>query len=90
MLPVAKSVINDEVRKKIAMFCDVREHAIIESTTVDNIYELPLILQGTRFPDNYALHKLNIDLPEADMSEWKAMIEKGQTPGAPSNYWVSR
>ena len=60
------------------MFCDVREHAIIESTTVDNIYELPLILQGTRFPDNYALHKLNIDLPEADMSEWKAMIEKAK------------
>lgn len=69
--------INDEVRKKIAMFCDVREHAIIESTTVDNIYELPLILQEQGF-DNYALHKLNIDLPEADMSEWKAMIEKAK------------
>lgn len=67
--------INDEIRKKLAMFCDVREHAIIESKNVDNIYELPLLLQAQGF-DDYVAHKLELDIPPADMSEWIAMIEK--------------
>lgn len=66
---------NDDVRKKIAMFCDVREHAIIESPSVDNIYELPLLLKHQAF-DDYVAHKLNLELPPADMTEWQAMIDR--------------
>jgi CTP synthase len=65
--------ITQEARKKIAMFCDVRENAIIESTNVANVYELPLLFQKQGF-DEYVMHKLNIDAPAADMSEWEAMI----------------
>ncbi len=66
--------ITQEARKKIAMFCDVRENAIIESTNVSNVYELPLLFQKQGF-DDYVVHKLNIDAPAADMSEWETMIE---------------
>lgn len=66
--------ISDDMRKKIAMFCDVRPNAIIESMNVDNIYEVPLKFQEQGF-DDYVLHKFNIDVPAADMTEWKAMIE---------------
>lgn len=66
--------ITQEARKKIAMFCDVRETAIIESTNVENVYELPLLFQKQGF-DVYVLHKLNLNTPAADMREWVSMIE---------------
>lgn len=66
--------ISDDIRKKIAMFCDVRENAIIESVNVNNIYEVPLSFQKQGF-DDYVLHKLNIHAPRADMAEWEKMID---------------
>ncbi|HBS92232.1 MAG TPA: CTP synthase [Erysipelotrichaceae bacterium] len=63
-----------DMKKKIALFCDVREHAIIESRNFENIYEIPLSFQQQGF-DDYVVHKLNLNLPTADMTEWKAMIE---------------
>ncbi len=66
-----------DVRKKIAMFCDVREHAIIESPNVDNIYELPIILNRQGL-DEYVCHKLDLDIPAADMEEWNQMVFKQQ------------
>ncbi|TXT19978.1 MAG: CTP synthase [Erysipelotrichaceae bacterium] len=65
--------ITDEMKKKIALFCDVRFNAIIESVNVENIYEVPLRFQEQGF-DDYVLHKLNLNLPPADMTEWKEMI----------------
>lgn len=66
-----------EVRKKIAMFCDVREHAIIESPNVENIYELPIILNRQGL-DDYVVHKLNLETEPADMKEWNEMVFKQQ------------
>ena len=63
-----------DMKKKIALFCDVREHAIIESVNFDNIYEIPLSFQKQGF-DDYVVHKLSLDVPKADMTEWKAMID---------------
>ena len=74
MVTRSEDPITLEVRKKIAMFCDVRENAIIESTNVDNVYELPLLFQRQGF-DEYVLHKLNIVTPYADMREWEQMIQ---------------
>jgi len=65
--------ITDDMKKKIALFCDVRINAIIESVNVENIYEVPLRFQEQGF-DDYILHKFNLDLPAADMTEWKQMI----------------
>lgn len=62
-----------EMKKKIAMFCDVREQAIIESTNVDNIYELPLIFHKQGL-DDYIIHKFNLACGEADLSGWQTMV----------------
>ncbi len=70
--------ISDDMRKKIAMFCDVNLNAVIESTNVENIYEVPLRLQEQGL-DDYVLRKLNIQAPPADMREWKSMIYKANT-----------
>lgn len=61
------------MKKKIAMFCDVREQAIIESTNVDNIYELPLIFHKQGL-DDYIIHKFNLACGEADLSGWQTMV----------------
>lgn len=71
--------ITEDIRKKISMFCDVNEKAIIESPNVDNIYELPIIFEAQGL-DEYVCHKLDLDLPKADMSEWKAMVDKIKNP----------
>ena len=60
------------------MFCDVNLNAVIESTNVENIYEVPLRLQEQGL-DDYVLHKLNIQAPKADMREWQSMIYKANT-----------
>lgn len=67
-----------DVKRKIALFCDVREHAIIESLNTKNIYDIPLSFKHQGF-DDYVLHKLKIEAPEADMSEWKAMIDRANS-----------
>jgi len=70
--------IDDDMRRKIAMFCDVRPNAIIESVNVNNIYEVPLRFQEQGF-DEYVLHKFNLTLPPSDMTEWRAMIDRANS-----------
>ena len=63
------------MKEKIALFCDVRKQAIIESRNVDNLYRLPLLFQEQGL-DEIILKKLDMhNVPEADMSDWEAMIE---------------
>ncbi len=65
--------ITDEIRKKIALFCDVNEAAVIESPNVSNLYELPLKLEEQGL-DDYIVRKFGFAEGKADMSEWKSMI----------------
>lgn len=71
--------LTEEVKKKISLFCDVKTNAIIESPNVENIYELPLILNKQNF-DEQVVNKLNLDNKDADMSEWKQMVDKLKNP----------
>lgn len=71
----SEDVITEEMKQKISLFCDVPVRAIVQSFNVDWIYEVPLSLKEQGL-DNYILHKLDLDLPENDMAEWKAMIQK--------------
>ena len=74
----ADEALTDDMKEKIALFCDVRKNAIIESRNVDNIYELPLKFQEQGL-DSYILHKFGYeDVKVADMTEWSAMIERAK------------
>ena len=73
-----EEALTDEMKQKIALFCDVSMDAIVESRNADNLYELPLKFQEQGL-DSYVLHKLGYEnIPEADMSEWKAMLERSR------------
>ena len=68
-----------EMKKKIALFCDVDEAAVIENRTASSIYEVPLMMQREGL-DRIVFDKLNMNLSPAKMSDWERMIYKIHHP----------
>ncbi|MGH8658322.1 MAG: CTP synthase [Gammaproteobacteria bacterium] len=60
--------------RKIALFTNVEERAVIAAIDVRNIYEIPLRLHQQKL-DTIVAEKLGLNVPEADLSEWEAVIE---------------
>ena len=60
------------MKDKIALFCDVRPEAVIESLDVETLYTIPLNLQRQKM-DQLVCDHLHLDVPEADMTEWKEL-----------------
>ncbi|HHT61044.1 MAG: CTP synthase [Paludibacteraceae bacterium] len=68
--------INKEIRKKVALFCNVDFDAVIESADVETIYEVPLRMQKEGL-DKVVLRKLGVpDDKPADMESWNAFLDK--------------
>ncbi|MDQ0339385.1 CTP synthase [Caldalkalibacillus uzonensis] len=67
--------LSEEMKEKLALFCDIEKEAVIEAQDVDTLYEVPLLLQAQHF-DDYVLQKLGLEAPAADMTEWKEMVAK--------------
>jgi CTP synthase len=65
-----------EVRQKLAMYCNVPLHAVVEVMDVDHtIYEVPLMLQNEKL-DETICQLLKLDTPPADMSEWQKFVQR--------------
>lgn len=60
-------------RRKIALFTNVQEKAVISEVNVDSIYKIPVLLHEQGL-DNIVTEKLHLDVPKADLSEWKRII----------------
>jgi len=71
--------IPNEIKKKIALFCNVPEEAVITAKDVDTIYEVPLVLAKEGLDAN--LLKI-LDLPYRDksMDDWMQMVERVRRP----------
>ena len=66
--------ITDDMRTKIALFCDVEPKAVVESMDAKNLYEVPLNLQKQGM-DQLVVDHFGLDVPEADMVEWTKMVD---------------
>ncbi|HHP50356.1 MAG TPA: CTP synthase, partial [Moorella mulderi] len=64
-----------ELENKIALFCDVAPEAVIQAWDVENIYEMPLILEDQGL-DRIVVERLGLHCGPADMEEWKAMVAR--------------
>jgi CTP synthase len=64
-----------EMKEKIALFCDIDPKAVIEARDADTLYAVPLMLQEQKL-DQIVCEHLKLDCKEADMTEWKALVEK--------------
>ena len=64
-----------EMKDKIALFCDIDPKAVIECRDADTLYAVPLMLQEQKL-DQIVCEHLRLNCREADMTEWKALVEK--------------
>jgi CTP synthase len=74
----AERSIPDDVKEKIALFCDVDRDAVISMPTADSIYEVPLILEESGL-GAYLARELGLPR-EADLSEWRNLVEQVSRP----------
>ena len=67
--------ITEEVRHKIALFCNVEERCVIPNVTAHTLYEVPLLLEKEGLCDAVC-RRLGLGERTPDMTEWTAMVEK--------------
>ncbi len=69
-------VVVEELREKIALFCDVEARAVIPLTTTSVLYEVPLVLEQEGLGE-YLLNRLNLKMRrKPEWSEWESLIER--------------
>jgi CTP synthase len=73
--------IADDVRAKIALFCNVSDKNVIESRDVASIYEVPLAMNRGGL-DRLVVEQFGLSLPAPELEEWRRMIERIQSPAA--------
>jgi len=71
--------LDEDMKRKIALFCDVDEGAVITAQDVASIYEVPqnLAEQGL---DRILLHRLSLPETEARMDDWTDLVERVRNP----------
>jgi CTP synthase len=64
----------DSERRKIELFTNVAERAVISAIDADSIYRIPLMLHAQGL-DEIAVDQLRLDVPPADLTEWRAVVD---------------
>ena len=65
--------LEEEIFRKIALFCNVKPDCVIENMTIPVLYEAPLMLEKQNF-SSVVCRELGIDAPQPDLEEWKEMV----------------
>ncbi len=72
--------LNDDIKRKIALFCNVKQGNVIESSDASTIYEVPLLMLNEQL-DLIVLKKLNIqNYKEPELTKWKGFLDKLKHP----------
>ncbi len=72
--------ISNELKEKIAMFCNVEKEAVISALDVDTVYEIPLAFKKEGF-DRLVIEKLSLDVKkEPNLSDWQDMVNAIKNP----------
>lgn len=65
-----------DVKRKVALFCNVKPNAVIESIDAKSIYEVPLTMMKEKL-DEIVIQKLGLkDLPAPDLKDWNAFLQR--------------
>ena len=67
--------LDEDIRDKIALFCNVKKECVIENLTLPVLYQCPMMLEESHMSD-IVLKELGIDAPAADMTEWNQMLQR--------------
>ena len=72
--------LSDDIKQKLALFCNVKKEAVIQSIDASTIYDVPVMMQDEGL-DTVALQKL--DLPDntvPDLDQWNEFLERHKNP----------
>lgn len=67
--------LEDDLRQKISMFCNVKLDCVIENRTLPVLYEAPVMLERSGLSD-IVCRELGVKAPAADLREWNAMLAR--------------
>ena len=67
--------LEDSIKNKISMFCNVKPDCVIENITLPNLYEAPLMLEEANF-SSIVCRELSLKTAPCDLKEWTALVEK--------------
>ncbi len=70
-------LVPDEVKEKVALFGDVDDRAVIPLTTVDSIYEVPLVLEEAGLGD-FIVESLQLPALAVDLTMWRDLVERNR------------
>lgn len=71
--------LQDDVKRKIALFCNVDFGAVIESPDVPTIYQIPLVFEQQGFAER-VMERLRLQAPTPDLTAWRAMVQRITQP----------
>ena len=72
--------LNNEIKRKIAQFCNVKQEAVIEAADASTIYEVPLLMMREKL-DQICMKKMNIvQSQEPELTKWKGFLDKLKYP----------
>ena len=71
--------LDDHIRGKIALFCNVPQSHVLQNLDVELLYEAPLAMEEEHLAQ-VACQNLNLPCPDPDLDEWKAMINAWKHP----------
>jgi CTP synthase len=75
----AERPISSEMKRKIALFCNVDVNAVIEARDVETIYEVPLEYARQRL-DELVCHKLGLETERPELADWRRLVDRVKTP----------
>ena len=71
----ADGSVGSDIRRKISTFCNVKPECVIENLTMPSLYQCPLMLH-TNGLDDVVVQQLHLDVPPADLTEWKQVVSR--------------
>jgi len=77
----SEQAIPEDQRRKIALFTNVAENAVISAQDVRDIYELPMVFNAQGL-DEIVVQKFGLSRPPADLSKWQAVVDRRLNPEA--------
>lgn len=75
----SEKMVDEDSRRKIALFTNVAERAVVPLPDADTIYSIPRLLQSFNL-DQIVVEQLGLQCPEADLSEWDKVVDGKLNP----------
>lgn len=74
----AEAPLGNEIKEKIALFCNISAEQVFQNLDADNLYEVPIMLEKEGLGE-YTVKRLKIDCKEVDMNNWHIMVQRAKS-----------